>query len=203
VRLQRALWAALGVAMSGLLLWTVPASAATVQGQWHQPGLRGTTAVTTAPGIAGTLVGAGVLPLPVPPTRFRTSFSGGLTVTYGFPITSGNPTLSPPGGDILHSGGIDFVSLRGKHLGIGKFDIALAAGKIYATQVNFTAARIPVLDLDLSGLKVAHDGRVTVLSGITLRLDPAAAGALNTTFGLSLPADGSLVFGTATVTLRA
>jgi hypothetical protein len=41
----------------------------------------------------------------------------------------------------------------------------------------------------------------TVLSGITVRLDPAAAGALNSTFGVSLPTDGSLVFGTARVVL--
>jgi hypothetical protein len=41
-----------------------------------------------------------------------------------------------------------------------------------------------------------------VLSGITLRLDPVAAQALDKTFGINLPTDGSLVFGTARVILR-
>ena len=164
--------------------------------------LRGTTEVTTAPGIATTLIGRGILPLPVPSTSFRVGYSGGINVTYGFPVTGGNPDLSGPSGDILHSGGINFVSLRGKRLEIAKFDIDLAAGKIFATQVNGASARVPVLDLDLSRLRVSQSRGTTVLSGITLHLDRAAATALNSTFGTGLPTDGSLVFGTGKVTLR-
>ncbi|MGI8880984.1 MAG: hypothetical protein ACR2KJ_10865 [Jatrophihabitans sp.] len=164
--------------------------------------MSGTTAVTTAPGIAGTLIKAGVLPLPLPGTSFRLGSSHGqLTAKYGFPITGGNPDLTGPSGDILHSGGIYFTNLR-KSLAISNFDIDLAAGKVFATKVNFKAARIAVLDLDLSGLSVSQSHGVTTLSGIVVRLDPAAAGALNATFGLPLPTDGSLVFGSATVTLR-
>ena len=58
-----------------------------------------------------------------------------------------------------------------------------------------------MLDLDLSKLTVSHSGRDTVLSGIVAKLDPAAAGALNSTFGIALPTDGSLTFGTARVRL--
>ena len=165
--------------------------------------LSGVTSVTTAPGIAATLIGAGVVPLPVPGTSFRPGYNRGLDVTYGFRITGGHPDLAGPSGDILHSGGIYFSSLRGKHLEIGRFDIDLAAGKIFATEVNFAAARIPVLDLRLANLKVATKGPTTVLSGISLKLDPVAAGALNATFGIALPTDGSLTFGSAVVTLRA
>jgi hypothetical protein len=148
------------------------------------------------------LLGAGVLPLPVPKTSFRIGCSaGGLNVTYGFPITGGNPNLAGPSGDILHAGGIDFVSLR-NHLEIGRFDIDLAAGKIFATQVNFAPARIPVLDLNLSKLKVTTKGKTTVLTGVTVNLDPAAAAALNSTFHIALPTNGSLVFGSAAITLR-
>ena len=113
-----------------------------------------------------------------------------------------NPDLAGPSGDILHSGGIYFTSLS-KHLEIGRFDIDLAAGKIYATEINFKPGRIAVLDLDLSKLTVGSRNGATVLSGIILRLDPAAAGALNATVGLALPTNGSLTFGTAVVTLRA
>lgn len=153
-------------------------------------------------GIAGTLIGAGVIPLPVPGTSFRLGYNRGLDVTYGFRIVGGNPDLAGPSGDILHSGGIYFTSLRGKHLEIGKFDIDLSAGKIFATEVNFARARSAVLDLGLKNLKVTKKGNSTVLSGITLKLDPAAAGALNSTFGIKLPTDGSLTFGSAVITLR-
>ena len=82
------------------------------------------------------------------------------------------------------------------------FDIDLAAGKVFATQINGAAGRVAILDLDLSKLVVKSEFGATVLTNITVRLDPAAAGALNSTFGLALPTDGSLVFGSAVVTLK-
>ena len=162
----------------------------------------GATTVTTAPGIATTLLRAGIAPLPVlPGTGVGLSLRNGLQVSYTFPITSSTADLATATGDIRHTGGIYFLSRRA-HLEIGKFDIDLAAGKVFATQVNYAAARIPVLDLDLSGLTVSTRGDgATVLSGITVRLDPAAADALNATFSVRLPTDGSLVFGTARVVL--
>lgn len=187
-----------GMLLVGLIATAAPASAATNARASH---LSGTTAVTTAPGVAGTLLRAGILPLPVPPTGLGISIRHGLAVTYRFPITGGNPDLAGPSGDIRHSGGINFISRRG-HLEIGRFDIDLAAGKIFATQVNFAPARIPVLDLHLSGPKVTSRDHATVLTGIIVTLDPVAAGALNSTFGLTLPTDGSLRFGSAVITLR-
>ncbi len=189
-----------GVVTAGLLV-AGPASAGTAPAS-HQHSLKGSTSVTTAPGIAAALLSEGVVPLPVSKTGFKIGFTGGLSATYRFSITGGDPSLSPAGGDIYHSGGIDFVSASGKYLEIGDFDISLNTGKIYATQVDFATARIPVLDLGLSGLKVTHHGDETILTGITLRLDPVAAGALDSTFHLALPTDGSLVFGSATVILR-
>ncbi len=163
----------------------------------------GATSVTTTPGIATTLLRAGIAPLPVlPNTGIAISLRSGLQVSYSFPITSSTADLPTASGDIRHAGGIYFLSRRA-HLEIGKFDIDLTAGKVYATEIDFAPGRIPVLDLDLSGLTVSTraDG-ATVLSGITVRLDAAAAGALNATFDVNLPTDGSLVFGTARVVLN-
>jgi len=162
----------------------------------------GATTVTTAPGIATTLLKAGILPLPVARTGVGLSFRDGLQVSYRFPITASTADLATASGDIDHAGGILFAG-RHARLEVGRFDIDLAAGKVFATEVNYAAGRVALLDLDLSRLQVGSgaDGS-TVLSGITVRLDPEAAGALNTTFGIALPADGSLVFGTAKVVLR-
>ncbi|MEO9139760.1 MAG: hypothetical protein ABI345_11915, partial [Jatrophihabitans sp.] len=72
-----------------------------------------------------------------------------------------------------------------------------------ARQVNYAPGKVAVLDLDLSNLTVGTGtGGSTVLSGITVRLDAEAAGALNSTFGVALPTDGSLVFGSAKVVLK-
>ncbi len=204
MRFRRAVLA-MGMALacvSAAVLTATPAGATPRPAAVTATSLRGVTQVTTAPGIAGTLIGAKILPLPVPPTSFGLRLAGGLAVSYGFPITGGNPNLSGPSGDIRHSGGIDFVSTRGRHLEIGKFDISLSDGIVYATEVNFAPQRIPVLDLDLSGLSVSKSRDATVLSGIKVRLDKVAAGALNATFGIALPTDGSLVFGSAKVTLK-
>jgi hypothetical protein len=196
-------FAALAVALP--LALSAPASASTssrpASAQATSTRLHGLTTVTTAPGIAQALLGAGVAPLPVKPgTRFAVARLHPLKVSYGFPVTGGDPDLTGPSGDILHRGGIRFVS-RTASLEIGRFDIDLAAGKVFATEINHAPGRIAVLDLDLSGLQVKTTATRTVLTGITVRLDPAAAGALNATFGLALPTDGSLVFGTARVAI--
>lgn len=197
-------FATVAVAATGSVALAGPASASTRHHTTASAAaLSGTTTVTTAKGIAPTLLKAGILPLPTANTGIGLKIFGGLAVSYKFPITSGNPDLTGPSGDIYHKGGINFVSLRGKSLEIGKFDISLADKKVYATEVNFKPGRIAVLDLDLSNLKVTkRSNGDTKLSGITARLDPAAAGALNSTFGTALPADGSLVFGSAAVTLK-
>jgi hypothetical protein len=191
----------LGGVLVGLVATTGTASATpSAAPDTARHGRLGVTSVTTAPGIAGALLKAGVLPLPVPGTGFRLGLSGGLTATYGFPITSSTASLTPPSGDILHSGGVNFVGLRGGRLEIGTFDIALASGTIYATQLNFAPGRVPIFTLDLTNLKVTTRAGATVLSGIGLNLTPEAAGALNATFKLGLPA--GLRFGTAVVTLK-
>jgi hypothetical protein len=207
-RLLTAAVALLGLTLVLPLALCGPASASTAsrhsQSATAAPAsarLHGLTTVTTAPGIAKALLGGGVAPLPVKPgTKFGVARLHPLKVSYGFPVTGGNPDLTGPSGDILHSGGINFVS-RTAQLEIGRFDIDLAAGKVYATEINHTPGRIAVLDLDLSGLQVKTTATRTVLTGITVKLDPAAAGALNATFGLALPTDGSLVFGTARVAI--
>jgi hypothetical protein len=167
------------------------------------PALRGTTSVTTAPGIVTALVGKGVLPLPVAPkTGFALGLSRGAPVaTYRFPIYRGNPDLSGPSGDILHPGGIYFLGAGGKHLSIRTFDIDLAAGKVFANRVNGAKAHVAILDLDLSGLSVIKKNGATVLSGIKVTLDAQAATALNATFsGLNLPS--GLAFGSAQVVVK-
>ena len=195
--------ALLAMLFAGLGSLVAPgASAAPTQAGHRVSGLSGTTAVTTAPGIAGTFVRAGVIPLPVHPASVRIGFDHGFSLTYGFPVTGGNPDLDRGKGHLLHSGGIDFVGVGGSRLEIGKFDIDLAAGKIFAREVNFESNRIPVLDLDLSKLRVSVRHGATVLSNIGLYLDPVAASALNTTFDLGLPEDGTLLFGKGRVTLR-
>ena len=189
-------------ALAGLVATAAPSTAApSTAARTVLPALQGSTSVTTAPGIVSALLGKGVLPLPVEPyTGFRVGLSGGLNATYTFPIYRGNPDLTGPSGDILHTGGIYFLGAHGEHLSIRNFDIDLTAGKVFANRVNGAVAHVAILDLDLSGLKVTTKDGATVLTGIKVSLDAQAAGALDATFtNLDLPA--GLAFGTASVSL--
>lgn len=202
IKLTSLLGAVLAVVLGVFLVAPGSATAGTPGRHHHHHARMGMTTVTTAPGIASALLKSGIVPLPTRGTEFRLSYKNGIVVSYGFPVTGGNPDLTAGTGDILHSGGINFVSDTAK-LEVGKFDIDLKAGKIYATEVNHAPARVAILDLNLSDLKVSMKGHRTTLTGISLNLDPAAASALNATFGSALPTDGSLVFGSAKVVLIA
>ena len=141
------------------------------------------------------------LPLPTLGTRFQRRVAHPLTVSYAFPITGGNPDLAGPSGDIYHSGGINFVSSKAR-LEIGRFDIDLAAGKIFTRAVNFAPGRIPVLDLDLSPPLGPHRRGAHRAVRHHAAAGPGCGPGPERTFGLALPTDGSLVFGHARVAIN-
>ena len=62
-------------------------------------------------------------------------------------------------------------------------------------------ARIAILDLDLSGVKVAKKGRRLTVSGVSATLTKAAADALNGAFQTDAFKEGLLI-GTAVVETR-
>ncbi len=186
-------------ALAGLVATAAPAAATPQTARTNL----GNTTVTTAPGVATALLGKGVLPLPIlPRTGFSLGFNRGLTVSYRFPITALNgvaPDLSA--GDILHAGGIDFVSFGG-HLAVSDFDISLADGKVYATKANGASARVPVLDLVPSTLKVTQTSKTLVVR-VDVTLDPVAANALNAAIpNRGLDKLAGAAFGTAVVTVN-
>jgi hypothetical protein len=105
---------AVAAAGAGLLLaplfGAAPASAST-QATARLTG--GTTTVTTAPGIAVTLIKNGIIPLRAAPgTERLTAAQGSPAARFAFPVTGGAVDLSPLGGTIGHRGGIVFASVK-------------------------------------------------------------------------------------------
>ena len=135
LRLRAAALLATGVTALGLV--AAPAAQAHAPRTHHRS--LGTTTVTTAPGIASTLLKARIVPLPVPGTSSASRCGAVSRCPTASRSRATPPIWAPARGDILHSGGIKFVSRQGL-LEIGKFDIDLAAGKVFATQVNFAPA---------------------------------------------------------------
>lgn len=183
------------------LLVAIPAGTASAAPDAATALRGGTTTVTTGPGIAGTLLRNGILPLAVPPGRQSFGYDRGLTTSFSFPVTGGAVDLGTLAGTIEHRGGITFLNLRnGKRLTVSDFVIDTRTGTLTG-RVNRTATRVPVFTLDLSAATVsAAHGRVAV-GNIDVRLTAVAAGALNQTLGTHVFA-GGLDLGTARTSLR-
>lgn len=145
------------------------------------------TRVTLDPGTADTLTKLGVAVAPEGAAKAGAS-------TIQFPVTNagGKIALTAP---ITHSGGLTFTA-GGKSLTVGDFTIDPRAGLLYAERTP--VGRLPLFKVDLSGATTATPGIQVVLSGAKLSLTADAAGALNSTFGVTAFAE-NLAIGTAQV----
>lgn len=144
------------------------------------------TRVTLDAGTAGVLKQLGVAVAPEGDAKAGT--------TIQFPVTNagGKIALTAP---ITHSGGLTFTA-GGKTLTVGDFTIDPTAGILYAERTP--VGRLPLFKVDLSAAKTATPGIQVVLSGVKLSLTKDAAGALNSTFGVTAFAE-NLTIGTAVV----
>ena len=119
--------------------------------------------------------------------------------TASFPITGGLVALDLSAAEVAHSGGISLTK-GATVVRLTDFDIVVGgsgAPQLFAT-LNGGATPVAIIDLDLSALAPAIDGRNVTLSGITAKLTQGAADALNGAFGTTAFA-GGLVLGQATV----
>ena len=201
---------AAAVAITGLLTGSAvtAASAATSQGTAARAAagvhLRGgTTAVTTAPGVASALLRNGIVPRAIWPGSERVLYGKtGPAVRFAFPVTGGLVTLSPLGGNIYHRGGILFRNGKnGKTIEVSRFTIDLTHGDLTGIVNGNPAARVPLFRLGLSHAKVAVGRHLVTARGIVLTLTSVAVKALNSALGTKLFSAG-LELGTARTVLR-
>jgi hypothetical protein len=161
----------------------------------------GDTSVTTAPGIAATLLGHGIVPIATLPGTEGASLAGGVAVKFTFPVTGGWVNLATLHGTIWHQGGILFVApAAGQQIEVSNFVISVHQGTLTAEVNGNAKVRVPLLKLNLAHAKVAKGWHSVKISGIVLTLTGAAASALDTTFSTTLFKAG-LELGTATTQL--
>lgn len=145
------------------------------------------TTVVVDPATAMVLSQNHVTVTPVGPATASTT--NGLSVT--FPITNGYvavyPSTSLPfiRGMVTHSGGLTF-SAGGKSLTVTDFMVNAGTSELYAT-VGGSGAVVPLLDIDGSKVTMTTDASGNILlDGAVAKLSATAAGALNSTFGVTL-----------------
>ena len=180
---------AAGIAMmAGLIIGpvaaTTAASASTSPAQVRLTG--GDTSVTTAPGIAGALLGHGIVPIAtLPGTEGARVGSGGVAVRFTFPVTGGWLNAAKLRGTIWHKGGILFVApATGKQIKVSNFVISVHQGVLTAEVNGNPKVRVPLLRLSLAHATIPAGRHYVRISGIVLTLTGAAASALG---GVSMP----------------
>jgi len=190
---------ALAALLSVWFILAVPsAQAATVR----LDGVR--TTLTTDPDTTTALFTAGIIPLPVAPSWVRPTADA---AKYGFPVTGGRVDAKTLVGSIYHSGGLllaERTAMNGWNaLSLTKFTIRISANPGLSAIVN-GGDRARIADLDLSEAKIDRYkkmGRTYVrVANVGVTLNATAMGAINDTFGVSLPDEVKL--GTATVLAR-
>ncbi len=161
------------------------------------------TKFVTDPATTKVLLDNGISPQPVGPTGFQLlQKDEGLSVRYSFPITGGSVNLSALTGAIDHSGGINFVNTNnGKSLLLTNFRIKLGSATLTAEVNGNPAARVAILDLDFSRAKIISQGRHVRVKNVDASLTEAAAGALNSSLGVTFFGAG-IDLGTAQVFAR-
>jgi hypothetical protein len=190
-----------GSAVTAASAATSPGAAARAAASVYLRG--GTTAVTTAPGIASALLQHGIVPRAIRPGSQRVLHGkNGPAVRFAFPVAGGLVSLSPLGGRIYHDGGIVFRNTKnGKAIEVSQFTIDLAHGDLTGIVNGNPAVRVPLFRLDLSHAKLAAAGHLVKARGIVLTLTSVAATALNAALGTRLFSSG-LELGTARTLLR-
>jgi hypothetical protein len=189
---------ALVLALSLFVLVAAPqAQAATLR----LDGVR--TTLTTDPGTTAALFGAGIIPLPVAPSTIAPTSDA---ARYTFPITTGRVDAKTTAGFIKHSGGLllarygmgGWTSLK-----LSKFTINITGAPNLTAIVN-DGPRLEIAALDLSNAKIktfVRNGRTyRTVRNVGVTLNKTATGAINATFGTSLPSEVKL--GTANVLAR-
>jgi hypothetical protein len=182
------------------LFATTAASASTSKPVWLKGG---TTTVTTAPGIALTLIKNGVVPVGVAPgTEQLKLVNGAAAAQFAFPVTGGKVTLSPLGGAIDHRGGILFADYKtGKQVEVSNFIIDLTHGDLTGIVNGNPKTRVALFSLSLAHAKLSAGRHHLQASGITVDLTAGAAAALNSALGTKLFTAG-LDLGTAATSVR-
>ena len=152
---------------------------------------RGATTLALDSGALAAIVGLGVTPGIVGPATLDGT-------TALFPITGGRVALNLGAAEVTHAGGISLTK-GSTVVNLTDFDIRVGGGAVQLfAAVNGGAAKVAILDVDLTGVTPAVSGRDVTLAGATARLTQGAADALNAAFGTTAFTAG-LVLGQATV----
>jgi hypothetical protein len=141
----------------------------------------GLTSVKLSSELVTALQSLGVAPGTVAPTELR---NGKAT----FPVTGGAIDLKSLKGEVIHSGGLTLTA-GGTQVRLQAFTIDTTGSAPVLTGLvvkdGVLLGRVPLFDIGLSNASIQVHDEVLKINGVGLTLNKAAAGALNSSFGVS------------------
>ncbi|HET9506828.1 MAG TPA: hypothetical protein VFO81_02695 [Gaiellaceae bacterium] len=149
----------------------------------------GSTSLAVDAGAASALASQGIVPGLIAPASANSDGS------LAFPITRGRVDAGTFAGLIRHSGGLSLTK-GSTRVELTRFDIGIDSSPQLTALVG--GSRVPILNLDLSGLTQDVDGLDVTLGNVRATLTAQAAAALNQAFGTTAFSEG-LLLGVATV----
>jgi hypothetical protein len=163
----------------------------------------GSATTVTAPGVVGKLIGAGIVPLALPPGTM--SINGpltNLTATTTFPVSSGSVDFTTFNGQVELGGGLLLTHLL--PLSVVKLNalrIEIVNGVTTLTAATPSGTRIALFALSLSGATLGGDATHIVIGNLATTVTADGARFLDSSLHTNVFTAGML-FGTSSSTFE-
>ncbi len=161
----------------------------------------GSATTVSAPGVAGQLLGAGILPVVLPPGTMSISLSN-LTATITLPLTAGSVNLTTFNGQVSAGGTIVFAKLFPLHIvRLTSIQVNIVNGIVTQTALTSAGTRVSLFQLSLNGATFGGDATHLVISNLATTITADGAQYLDAALHTHVFTAGML-FGTSSSTFQ-
>ena len=161
----------------------------------------GSATTVSAPGVAGKLLGAGIVPVVLPPGKMSINLSN-LTATITLPLTGGSVDLTTFNGQVSAGGSIVFTKLFPLRIvRLTSIQVDIVNGIVTQSALTSAGTRISLFQLSLNGASFGGDATHLTISNLATTITADGAQYLDSALHSHVFTAGML-FGTASSTFQ-
>jgi hypothetical protein len=161
----------------------------------------GSASTVSAPGVVGKLLGAGIVPVVLPPGKMSINLSN-LTATITLPLTGGSIDLTTFNGQASAGGSIVFTKLFPLRIvRLTSIQVDIVNGIVTQSALTSAGTRISLFQLSLNGASFGGDATHLTISNLATTMTADGAQYLDSALHSHVFTAGML-FGTASSTFQ-
>jgi hypothetical protein len=161
----------------------------------------GSASTVSAPGVAGKLLGAGIIPVVLPPGKMSINLFN-LTATITLPLTGGSIDLTTFNGQASAGGSIVFTKLFPLRIvRLTSIQVDIVNGVVTQTALTSAGTRISLFQLSLAGASFGGDATHLTISNLATTITADGAQYLDSALRTHVFTAGML-FGTSSSTFQ-